>query len=88
MQRMREYELGNAGKGMRMTSTTCRNCGGILADVQNQIPEGSDRPPWLEYDGAKHFIRCQQCSATNVLIISEDPSGTPVFAISRAIIDE
>lgn len=80
---------------MRMTSNTCRNCEGNLLNVPMSEYEGNgtiegtaDRPPWLEYDGTKHFIRCQQCSATNILIISEDPSGTRVLTISRAIMED
>lgn len=79
---------------MRMTSNTCRNCGGDL--VEEPLPEynrkgpldGNDRPSWLEYDGMKHFIRCKQCSATNILIISDDPDGTPVLIISRAMMGD
>jgi len=70
---------------MRMTSNTCRNCGAILVDEMTEALEVSDRPSWLQYDGSKHFIRCQQCSATNILIMSKDPDGTPVLTISRAI---
>ena len=79
---------------MRMTSTMCRNCGGPLVDEPLQecngkeTLDGTDKPTWLEYDGIKYSIRCQQCSATNILIISEDPSGTPVLTISRAIMDD
>ena len=73
---------------MRMTSNTCRNCGGILVDEKKQTLDGRDRPSWLEYDGNKHFIRCQQCSATNILIMSEDPSGTPVLTITKAIMED
>lgn len=79
---------------MRMTSTTCRNCGGSLVDEplpeynHEQSLNGDDPPSWLEYDGMKHFIRCNQCSATNILIISEDPDGTPVITITRAIMDD
>ena len=76
---------------MRMTSNTCRICEGILVDeplseyTGNGTLEGTDRPFWLEYDGAKNFIRCQQCSATNIVIISKDPDGSPVLTITRAI---
>jgi len=79
---------------MRMTSTTCRNCGGILVDPplpeykERETLDGDGRPSWLEYDGTKHFIRCSQCSATNIFIISEDPDGTPVLTITRAMIDD
>ncbi len=80
---------------MRMTtSNTCRNCGGILVDEPlseyngNGTLDGTDKPSWLEYDGAKHFIRCQQCSATNILIISKDPDGSPVLTISRAMMED
>jgi hypothetical protein len=77
-----------------MTSTTCRNCGGSLVDEplpeldKRETLEGADRPSWLEYDGTKHFIKCLQCSATNILIISEDPDGTPVLTITRAMMDD
>ena len=79
---------------MRMTSNTCGNCGGVL--VVEPLPEYSgngaldetDRPSWLEYDGNKYFIRCQQCSATNIVIISEDPGGTPVLTVSRAMMED
>jgi hypothetical protein len=77
-----------------MTSTTCRNCGGNLVDgplpeiKEKETLEGADRPSWLEYDGTKHFIRCSQCSATNIFIIGEDPDGPPVLTITRAIIDD
>lgn len=79
---------------MRMTSTACRNCGGILVEAPlseydgNGTFEGADRPSWLEYDGMKHFIRCSQCSATNIFIISKDPDGTPVLTITRAIMED
>jgi len=79
---------------MRMTSTTCRNCGGSLVDeplpinIDRKTLEGSDKPSWLDYDGTKHFIRCSQCSATNIFIISEDPDGTPVLTITRAMMDD
>ena len=79
---------------MRMTSNTCRNCGGILVDEPlseyngNTTSDGADRPSWLEHDGDRHFIRCKQCSATNILIISEDPDGTPVLTITRTIMDD
>jgi hypothetical protein len=79
---------------MRMTSDTCRNCGGIFVNEPssqykgNATLDGTDRPPWLEYDGAKHFIRYQRCSATNILIISKDPDGSPVLTISRAIMED
>jgi len=79
---------------MRMPSTTCRNCAGNLVDeplpeYQNKESlDGNDTPSWMEYDGMKHFIRCKQCSATNILIISEDPDGTPVLTITTAIMDD
>jgi hypothetical protein len=79
---------------MRMTSNGCRNCGGILVDEPlsgyngNGTLDDTDRPFWLEYDGDKHFIRCQQCSATNIVIISKDPDGSPVFTISRAMMED
>jgi hypothetical protein len=77
-----------------MTSNTCRNCGGTLVDAplteygRREVLDGSDKPAWLDYDGTKHFIRCSQCSAANILIISEDPDGTPVLTITRAIMDD
>jgi len=80
--------MDREGKPMRMTSNTCRNCGGILVDELQETLEGTERPPWLEYDGMKHFIRCKQCSATNILMISDDPDGTPVCTISRAIMED
>ena len=70
---------------MRMTSNTCRNCGAVLVDEVTEALDVSDRPSWLEYDGSKYFIRCPQCSATNIIIIHKDPNGTPVLTISRAI---
>jgi hypothetical protein len=79
---------------MRMTSNTCRNCGGILVTEPlsehngNGNLDSSNRPSWLEYDGAKYFVRCQQCSATNILVISEEPSGTSVLTITRAMMDD
>ena len=73
---------------MRMTSNTCRNCGATLVEELKEAPDGTHRPPWLEYDGSKHFIRCQQCSATNILIMSEDPHGTPVLTVSRALMED
>lgn len=79
---------------MRMTSNACRNCGGILVDEPlsdyngNGTLDGTDKPSWLEYDGNKHFIRCQQCSATNIAIISKDPDGSPVLTVSRAIMED
>lgn len=79
---------------MRMTSNACRNCGGDLVVEPlseykgNGTLEGTYRPSWLEYDGNKHFIKCQQCSATNIVIISQDPSDTPVLTISRAIMED
>ena len=81
-------------QAMSMTSNTCRNCGGILVDEPlseyngNGTLDGTDRPLWLAYDGAKHFIRCQRCSATNIVIISKDPNGSPVLTISRAIMED
>jgi hypothetical protein len=78
---------------MRMTSNTCCNCGGILVNEPlsesngNTTSGGTDIPSWLEHDGDRHFIRCKECPAKNILIISEDPSGTPVLTVSRAIID-
>jgi len=79
---------------MRMTSTTCRNCEGILPNAplsENNAKETLDytnTPSWLEYDGTKHFIRCPQCSAKNIAIISTDPSGTPVLTITRVIMED
>ena len=79
---------------MRLTSTTCRNCGGILLDAslseynEDETLDVNDRPSWLEFDGTKHFIRCPQCAATNILSISEDSSGTPVLSITRAIMED
>jgi len=70
---------------MRLTSNTCRICGATLADELKETLEGNDKASWLEYDGSDYFIRCQQCSATNILIMSEDPNGTQVLTISRAI---
>jgi len=85
---MLEFIMDRERQPMRMTSNTCRNCGGILVDEQQEALEGTDRPSWLEYDGMKHYIRCQQCSATNILMISEDPDGTPVLTVTRAIMDD
>jgi hypothetical protein len=85
---MPESALGGVGDGrllMRMTSNTCRNCEAILVDELKETLEGNERPSWLQYDGSKHFIRCRQCSATNILIMQKDPSGTQVLTISRAI---
>lgn len=79
---------------MRMTSNACGNCGGVLVAEPlsgysgNGALEGTDRPSWLEYDGNKHFIRCRQCSATNIVIVSEDPSGTPVLTVSRTMMED
>jgi len=79
---------------MRMTSTTCYNCGGLLLEEplrecdNKEMLDDADRPSWLEYDGNNHFIKCQQCSATNIVIISEDPNGMPVLTITRAIMDD
>ena len=36
---------------MRMTSNICRNCGGMLVHDLKETLDGTDRPPWLEYDG-------------------------------------
>lgn len=86
--------LWERGNPMRMTSNICRKCGGVLVDAPLSDYSGkgtldsTDRPPWLEYDGTKHFIRCKQCSATNIVIISKDPSGTPVLTITRAILED
>jgi hypothetical protein len=79
---------------MRMTSNTCRNCGGVLVNEPlseydgNTTFDGIDRASWLEHDGDKHCIRCQQCSVTNIVVISEDPDGTQVLTITRAIMDD
>ena len=73
---------------MRMTSNTCRNCGGNLVDDLGETLDGTDGPPWLEYDGTKYFIRCRQCSAMNLLVITKDPSGTPVITITRAMMED
>lgn len=79
---------------MRMTSNTCRNCGGVLVHEPlseyngNGTLDETDRPSWLEYDGNKHFIRCQQCSATNIVLITKDPGGTPVLTGSRAMMED
>jgi len=73
---------------LKMTSNACRNCGATLLDEPKEAIDGPDRPSWLEYDGSKYFIRCQQCSATNILIISDDPDGRPVVTISRAIMED
>lgn len=79
---------------MRMTSNTCRNCGGDLVDEPlseyngSGVLEGIDRPSWLEYDGNKHFIKCQQCSATNIVIISEDTDGNLVLTVTRAMMED
>ena len=73
---------------MRMTSDNCRNCGATLVDDLEESLDGTDKPPWLQYDGSKYFISCQQCSATNILIMHKDPSGTPVLTISRAIMED
>lgn len=79
---------------MRITSNTCYNCGGLLLEEplleydKKEILDDTDRPSWLEYDGDNHFIKCQQCSATNIVIISEDPDGIPVLTITRAILDD
>ena len=73
---------------MRMTSNTCRNCGATLVEDLKENLDSTDRPPWLEYDGSKYFIRCQQCSGTNILIMSKDPDGTPVLTVSRAIMED
>jgi hypothetical protein len=92
-----ESDAGTGGEGrqlMRMTSNTCRNCGGTLVGEPlsgyngNGMLDNTDKPSWLEYDGAKHFIKCQQCSATNILVISEDPNGTSVLTITRAMIED
>ena len=78
---------------MRITSNTCYNCGGLLLEEpllecdKKEILDDA-RPSWLEYDGDNHFIKCQQCSATNIVIISEDPDGIPVLTITRAIMDD
>ena len=77
---------------MRMTSNTCHHCAGVLID--EPLPEyngeldDTDRPAWLEYDGTKYFIRCKECSATNLLVVSRDPIGTPVLTVTRAIMDD
>jgi len=77
-----------------MTSNACRNCGGTLVDApltqynKKELLDVADRPSWLEYDGTKHFVRCSQCSATNILIISEHSDGTPVLTITSAIMDD
>ena len=73
---------------MRMTSNICRNCGGMLVHDLKETLDGTDRPPWLEYDGIKHYITCQQCSAINILIISEDPNGTSVLTVGKAIMED
>jgi hypothetical protein len=79
---------------MRMTSTTCYNCGGLLLEEplleydKKEMLDDADRPSWLEYDGNNYFITCQQCSAMNIVIISEDPDGIPVLTITRAIMDD
>ena len=86
--------MGERKQLMRMTSNRCRNCGEVLVDEPlskyngKGSLDGADRPFWLEYDGAKHFIRCHRCSATNILIISKDPSGSPVLTISRAMMED
>lgn len=82
------------GQLMRMTSNACANCGGVLVAEPSSgysgsgVLDGSDRPAWLEYDGNKHFIRCPQCSATNVVILSEDPGGTLVLTVTRAMLED
>jgi hypothetical protein len=79
---------------MRMTSTTCYNCGGLLLEEplleydKKEMLDDADRPSWLEYDGNNHFITCQQCSAMNIVVISEDPDGIPVLTVTRAIMDD
>ena len=79
---------------MRMTSNTCNHCAGILVDEPlpenngNGTLDDADRPSWLEYDGTKYLIRCRQCSATNLLVISKDPNGIPVLTITRAMMED
>ena len=79
---------------MRITSNTCLNCGGTLiaepfsTDVGKGTIDGADCPSWLEYDGNKHYIKCQQCSATNIVIIREDSIGTSILTVSRAMMED
>jgi len=71
-----------------MTSNTCRNCGATLVEELQETPDDAEKPSWLEYDGSKYFIKCQQCSATNIIIMHKDPHGTIVLTVSRAMMED
>ena len=76
-------------KLMRMTSTTCRNCEGVLCENEEiERLDSSNMPSWLQYDGTKYFIRCPQCSAKNIVIRSTDPTGMIVLTITRVVMED
>jgi DNA-directed RNA polymerase subunit RPC12/RpoP len=63
----------------------CQTCGEVLllSYQDGYAGVGQNKPPPIENEGDKRFVRCPVCDAKNILIV-QTKAGLPQMVIVRA----